>query len=127
MLGGRREPFLTSDNVRDLHQVIVHDIGKVVGGVPVRLNQDLVIEDIIVENDFSMHHVFPLADTAGHEHTDHVRLSAGNPLFDFGFTQAEAEAIVLGRLMLFSALLNPQLLQSISCAEAWIGLAFLNL
>ena len=106
--------------------MIVNDISKVVGGVAIRLNQDLVIEDIIVENDFSMHHVLPLADTTGDEHADHMRLSAGNPLFDFGFTQVEAEAIVLGRLMLFSALLNSKLLQSISCAEALISLAFLN-
>lgn len=126
MLRGRREPFFTSDNVRDLHQMIVNDISKVVGGVAIRLNQDLVIEDIIVENDFPMHHVLPLADTTGDEHADHMRLSAGNPLFDFGLTQVEAEAIVLGRLMLFSALLNSKLLQSISCAEALISLSFLN-
>ena len=106
--------------------MIIHDISKVVGGVPIRLNQDLVIENIIVENDFSMHQVFPLADTNGDEHADDMRLSAGNPFFDFGFTQVEAEAIVLCRLMLFSALLNSKLLQSISCAEALVGLAFLN-
>ena len=106
--------------------MIVHDISKVVGWVPIRLNQDLVIKHAIVENDFSMHHVFPLADTIRDEHTDDMRLSAGNPLFYFGFTQVEAEAIVLGRLMLFSALLNSKLLQPISCTEALIGLAFLN-
>ena len=105
--------------------MIVHYSSKVVGGVPIRLNQDLVIEDIIVENDFSMNQVFPLADTTGDEHADDMRLSAGNPLFDFRFTQVEAEAIVLSRLMLFSSLLNSKLLQSISCAEALVGLAFL--
>ena len=107
--------------------MIVNDISKVVGRVAIRLDQDLVIQHVIVENDFSMDHVFPLADATGDEHADDMRLSAGNPLFDFGLTQVEAEAIVLGRLMLLSALLNSKLLQSISCAEALIGLAFLKI
>ena len=107
--------------------MIVNDISKVVGRVAIRLDQDLVIQHVIVENDFSMDHVFPLADATGDEHADDMRLFAGNPLFDFGLTQVEAEAIVLGRLMLFSALLNSKLLQSISCAEALIGLAFLKI
>ncbi len=41
----RRQPLLAADHVRDLHQVVVHDIGQVIGGKPVRrLIKHLVVE-----------------------------------------------------------------------------------
>ena len=44
--GSRRQPLLAADNVRDLHQMVVHDVRKVVGGKLVgRFIKHLIVED----------------------------------------------------------------------------------
>ena len=40
VLGGGRHPFRGSDNVRDIHEVVVDDVGEVVCGHPVGLEKD---------------------------------------------------------------------------------------
>ena len=112
MLRRGREPFLTSDDVRDFHEVIIYYIGKVIGGIAIRLNQDLIVEDIIIENDAAMHHVLPLAHAMRYEHTDHSGFPACQAFFDLCFTEVIAEPVIFGGLMLLSALLDSQLLQS---------------
>jgi hypothetical protein len=40
--------------VSDLHEMIVHNIREVVGRIAIRLHEHLVINHIVVENDFAM-------------------------------------------------------------------------
>jgi hypothetical protein len=47
--------------MRDVHQVIVDYVREVIGGEAIRLDEDLIIEDVVVEDDSSMDHVSPLA------------------------------------------------------------------
>ena len=49
VLGRRRQPLLGADHVRDLHQVIVDDVGEVVGREAVGLEQDLVVDLRVLE------------------------------------------------------------------------------
>src|SRR3990172_3451950 len=44
-----RQPFLSANNVTDLHQVIVHDDSEVIRGKSVRFQQDLIIEDLVAD------------------------------------------------------------------------------
>ena len=43
MQRGTRQPFFPTNHVRDAHVVVVHHVGKVVGGQPVSLHQHLVV------------------------------------------------------------------------------------
>jgi len=47
----RRKPLLAPDHVRDLHQMIINDVGKVIGWHTIRLVQHLVIERGAVDHD----------------------------------------------------------------------------
>ena len=51
VLGRGGDPLLGADDVGDLHQVVVDDIGEVVGGEAVGLHEDLVVDVVVVEGD----------------------------------------------------------------------------
>ncbi len=92
------QPFLTSDHVRDPHQMVVDDVGEVVGGHAVALEQHLVV-------DVGAVHVHPAADPvleahfvlAGHLQSHHMRLSIGQPRLHLIRAQGERIPHVLAR------------------------------
>ena len=51
MLGRGGNPLLGADDVGDLHQVVVHDVGQVIGGEAVGLEQHLVVHVVVGEGD----------------------------------------------------------------------------
>ena len=51
VLGGGGDPFLGADHVGDVHEVVVDDVGEVVGGEAVGLEEDLVVDVGVVEGD----------------------------------------------------------------------------
>ncbi len=51
VLGGRGDPLFGADDVGDLHEVIVDDVGEVVGGEAVGLHEDLIVDVVVVEGD----------------------------------------------------------------------------
>ncbi len=53
MLGSRREPLLAADHVRDLHQVVVDDVGEVIRRQAVGLQQHLHVDRRVLERDRS--------------------------------------------------------------------------
>ena len=49
-----RDPLLAADHVRDLHQMVIHDVGHVVRGQSVgRFVKHLVVKDGRVDNHFA--------------------------------------------------------------------------
>ena len=48
-----RDPLLAAQDVTDRHQVIVDDVGEVIGRVAVRLEQDQVFQVGILEDDLA--------------------------------------------------------------------------
>jgi hypothetical protein len=44
-----REPFLAPDDVGDTHQVVIHDVCQMVGGIAVGFQEDLVVESVARE------------------------------------------------------------------------------
>jgi len=61
------DPLLGADHMRDLHHVIVHHVGEVVGGVAVALEQHLVVDLGHVELDVTAQSVLHL-NLAGQRH-----------------------------------------------------------
>ena len=104
----------------DAHEVVVDDIGEVVGGQTVRLHEDLVVQGGVLHRDVAEHHVvegggaFPgdlLADDIGH---------AGGHLGP-GFLQAQGAAGIVAPVKRAGVLLGLGLF-----AEAVVGVAPLH-
>ena len=51
VLGGGADPLFGADDVGDVHEVVVDDIRKMVGGEAVGLHEDLVVDVEVVEGD----------------------------------------------------------------------------
>ena len=105
------------------HQVVVHNVGKVIGGHPIGLDEDLVVHLAVVHLDMAVHHIVKAGHAlAGDLLADDVRLACGKALFHFLLGQLAAAAVVVGHLT-GSALLGVQSFQPLLGAEAVIGLA----
>jgi hypothetical protein len=79
MLGSRIDPLLAADHVRDTHQVVIDDVGQVIGRHAVGLEQDLRIDHVPVQVDVPAQQVIDTA-AAGrlrHQHANHVGLAGG--------------------------------------------------
>ena len=56
--GSRRQPFLATDDVCNLHQVVIDDIGQMVGGqLVVSLIEHLVVANLTLDAHFATYHV----------------------------------------------------------------------
>ena len=51
MLGRGGYPLFGADDVGDLHEVVVDDVGEVVGGEAVGLHQYLIVDVVVLEGD----------------------------------------------------------------------------
>jgi hypothetical protein len=67
----------------------------------------LIIEHIVVENNFAVNHVFPLAHPVRDQHPDYMWLSTSDSLLNLAITKVIAEAIVFCSLVFLSTLLDP--------------------
>src|ERR1035441_9556316 len=80
VLRRRRNPFLTSDNGRYAHEVIVDDSGQVVSGEAIRLQQNGLIDLIRIEAYPAANHVRKGKLLASrYTHADDRRFSTGQP------------------------------------------------
>ena len=80
MQGRRRQPLLATDDMGHLHEVVIYDVGKVVGGELVgALPQHLVVEDGAVDADVAADDVIDVYVLAGlDEESYHVGASFGD-------------------------------------------------
>ena len=89
----RGQPFLATDDMADFHQMVIDDVGQMVGRHTVALEQDLVVQGVglhlhlaanqVVHDDFA---VF------GDEETHRVGCAVGHQFFDFFFTHCQTVA-----------------------------------
>jgi hypothetical protein len=113
VLGRGREPLLGADDVRDLHQVVVDDVGQVVGRKAVRLEQHLIVYLRDVDR-FGVG-AQPVAEVdvalQRHRQPDRVRLAGAGAPGRIGSIERAAVAVVarglLGRLLLLAQLGQP--------------------
>jgi len=62
VLGGGADPLLGADDVGDVHEVVVDDVGEMVGGEAVGLHEDLVVDVVVVETDVAAELVFKFGE-----------------------------------------------------------------
>lgn len=129
MLWRGNEPLLAADDVRHLHQVVVHDIGEMVRREPIRLENDKVLLDVLLL-EVAVDGVAEFRVPKGVSlEADDVRLAGGRALGGFRRVDGAAGAGVDGGLAGFVefALLGLELLRA---AEAAVCVAlvyeFLN-
>ena len=112
--------------MRDAHQMVVHDVGEIVGGHAVGLDEDLVVEGGIVHLDVAVHHVLKAGGAlGGHLLADDVGHAGVELLFDLLGRQAAAVAVVV-RGLAAGLLHKAHLVQALLVAEAVVGLALLH-
>lgn len=75
--------YLSTDDMADLHQVVIHHVGQMVGRVAIILHDDLVVDVFVVEHHLAVDDVFELCLAFGYFHSDDIALSSGFALFDF--------------------------------------------
>ena len=107
----------------DAHQVVVHDVGEVVGGHSVGLDEDLVVHLAVVYLDVAVHHIVKAGQArAGDLLSDDIGGACFQMLPDLFRGQVAAAAVVVGHLAV-GALLGVQRFQALLGAEAVICLA----
>ena len=125
VFGGGGEVLAAADHVGNAHQVIVHHVGKVVGGHAVGLDQDLVVQFADVHLNVAVDHIVKARHAAlGDLLADDIGFACRQLGRHFLFAQVAAVAVVVGHLA-GGALCLVQLVQPLLGAEAVIGLAFL--
>ena len=123
VLGGGGQILTAADDVGDAHQVVVHHVGKVVGGHAVGLDEDLVVHLAVVYLDVAVDHIVKAGHAlAGDLLADDIGLSGGQTLFHFLLGQVAAAAVVVGHLAV-GTLLGVQGFQTLLGAEAVVSLA----
>ena len=84
-----------ADDVGDLHQVVVHDVGEIVGGHSVTLKQHLIVKGGVLDGDLTVDQVIPrCASFQRNPLTDDVRLTGSQLCLHFLSGQVAAVAVV---------------------------------
>ena len=74
--------YLSSDDMTNTHQVVIYDVCKVICWEPVILENDLIVNDTVIEHDFTMDDIPKLCLSFWNSHSDNVGLSVGLFLFE---------------------------------------------
>ena len=95
----RRQPLLAADDVADFHQVVVHNVGQVIGGQFVgTLEEHLVVKYVALDDNLAaddVEHMDVLARL--HQEADHILLSVLYQLVHLGLGQRERVAHLQAR------------------------------
>ena len=108
------------------HQVIVHHIGKVVGGHAVGFQQNLIVQLAVVHLDMAVNHIVKAGHAfAGHFLADHIGGAGSQQALHFFFRQIAAVAVVMGHFT-GGFLLLMHFFQTLVGAEAIVSLALFH-
>ncbi len=124
-----RQPFFAPDDVRDVHQVVVHDIGEVVSGHTVGFQQHLVVQFAALEHHVAANHILDVdALPRLHFQADDVWLASCDAALHFvrrkgqAVGQTAACQIVIGKI-LFGLTAGIQCFRRVKCN---VGMAALH-
>ena len=125
VLGGGGQVFAASDHMGDAHEVVVNDVGEVIGGQSVGLNEHLIVQVGVVHGHIAIDGVVEGGVTGGDLLTDDVGFPSGQLGVDLLLAQVAAVAVVFGHFALGGSGF-PQLFQALLGAEAAIGQALFH-
>jgi hypothetical protein len=81
------DTYLSSDNVADLHQMVVYNVCQVIGWVTIVLHDNLIVNVLVVEHNLAVNDVLKLSLTLRYFHPDDVALTTSLAFFDFLWRQ----------------------------------------
>ena len=111
--------------MRDAHQVVIHNVGEVVGRISVGLDQDHVVQFLVFHRDISVELVVEgRCALCGIVLTNDIRLSLCEILLDLFPGQMQAVLVVDTDLLAFYDL--GQRSKSLRCAEASVRLSLVD-
>ena len=86
VFGTGGEILVSSHYVCDAHEMVIHDVGEVVGGHSVALDEDLILELLVLHADVSVYQVMESRDALGrHLLADDIWSAGGKFCFDLFF------------------------------------------
>ena len=84
MFGRAGNPLFAAEDVRDLHEMIVDDVGEMIRRQSVGLHQDLHVDGLPIELDLAAAQIFDDANAVvGNLHPNDVRFAGGLAPRDF--------------------------------------------
>ena len=120
ILGGRGQILAAADHVGNAHQVVVDDVGEVIGGQAVTLDKHLVVQGLVLHGDVAEDGIVEGGGAlVGDFLADDIGLARIHP--GLSFLQAQRAARILTTVKLAGVLLALGLL-----AEAVVGVALLH-
>lgn len=122
------QTYLTSNDMRDLHQMIINNVGKVVGRETIILDDNLVIHNLIFKLHFPVHQIFELSLSFRHAHSDHKWLTVGLLLLDLLCAEVlQAKSIIHSFGVFLATDLHSHLCKALRSTKTWVGIAILYL
>jgi len=122
------QTYLTSNHMRDFHQMIINYIGKVVGREPIILDDNLVIHNLIFKLYFPVHQIFELSLSFRHTHSDHKWLTVGLLLLDLLCAEVlQAKSIIHSFGVFLATDLHSHFCKALRSTKTWVGIAILYL
>jgi len=119
VLGYRRQPLVAPEDVRNSHQVVVDDVGQMIGGIAVRLEQHEIVQLGVVHHDVPANEVVKLGlATKRHRQPDHRSDALCLALGDLSTRQKPAMPVVSGEAL--GLLFEAHGLEALRRAEAAI-------
>ena len=126
VLWHRRKPLVATHDVADLHQMVVHHIGQMVGGKTIALQKHQIVQRLVLESDRAVQHVLKRSLALQRcLQSDHRCDSLGRVFGTLAGAEIATMAVVADSLLL-RALFLAQRVQPLRRAVAVVGLVFLH-
>ena len=111
----------------DLHGVVVYYVGEVISGIPVVLQDHLVIDVLIIKDDLTVDYITESCFTFRDFHPDNVRLSISFLFFELVLGEViQTESVVLSLRIFLPTYFYSHFLETLRRAETWIGVSILE-
>ena len=125
VLRRRGQVLISPDHMGNAHEMIVHHIGEIVGGIPVRLDQNHVVQLRVVHSNIPVNLIAEGGGPgSGIVLADHIGHSRRQLLLHFLLRQGETVLVVNADLLSADDL--AALLQALLIAETVVSLALLD-
>ena len=117
--------LIASDNVGNAHQMVIDDVGKVVGRIAVGFDEDHVVQFLVLHRDVSVEFVVEgRCAFGGVVLADDIGLTLRKIFFNLFLRQMQAVLVVHADFLAIDDL--GQRRQSLLCAEAAVGLSLVD-
>ena len=117
--------FVSSYHMGDPHQMVVHNVGEVIGGVSVGFDQDQILHLLIIDRDITVDHIMESGcSLCGHIETDHMGFPSRKTSLHFLPGKMQTALVINGNLLACHHALHG--LQFLRSAEAIVSVSLLD-